>query len=143
MYAAVTRDIQITVIPEFLSDRSEPEEGRFFWAYTIEIANLGRETVQLVGRHWVITDGVGKVDTVSGLGVVGQQPVLNPGDTFRYTSGCPLTTPVGRDGRPLPHERPGRPQLRGRDPGLLARQPAYETRAELEQSERSASADAI
>ncbi len=95
MYAAVTRDIQITVIPEFLADRSEPKEGRFFWAYTIEIANLGRDTVQLVGRHWVITDGVGKVDTVSGLGVVGQQPVLNPGDTFRYTSGCPLTTASG------------------------------------------------
>ena len=72
-----------------------PRKAGFFWAYTIEVANLGRETVQLVGRHWVITDGVGKVDTVSGLGVVGQQPVLNPGDTFRYTSGCPLTTPSG------------------------------------------------
>ena len=95
MYTAVTRDIQITVIPEFLSDRSEPEEGRFFWAYTIEIANLGRETVQLVGRHWVITDAVGKVETVSGVGVVGEQPVLNPGGTFRYTSGCPLSTPSG------------------------------------------------
>lgn len=95
MYTAVTRDIQITAIPQYLADRSDPDEGRFVWAYTIEIANLGRGTVQLLARHWVITDGAGKVETVSGLGVVGEQPVLNPGDTFRYTSGCPLSTPSG------------------------------------------------
>ena len=95
MYTAVTRDIQITVMPQYLADRSEPDEGRHLWAYTIEIANLGRGTVQLVARHWVITDAAGKVETVSGVGVVGEQPVLNPGGTFRYTSGCPLSTPSG------------------------------------------------
>ena len=95
MYTAVTRDIQITVMPQYLADRSEPDEGRYLWAYTIEIANLGRGTVQLVARHWVITDAAGKVETVSGVGVVGEQPVLNPGGTFRYTSGCPLSTPSG------------------------------------------------
>lgn len=95
MYTAVTNDIQVTVLPEFLDDRSEPDEGRYFWAYTIEITNLGRVEVQLIARHWVITDGLGKVETVRGLGVVGEQPVLNPGETFRYTSGCPLSTPSG------------------------------------------------
>ncbi len=95
MYTAVTRDIQITVIPQYLADQSDPEDGRYVWAYTIEVANLGRRTVQLVARHWVITDAAGKVETVSGLGVVGEQPVLNPGETFRYTSGCPLSTSSG------------------------------------------------
>jgi ApaG protein len=95
MYTAVTRDIQITVMPQFVAERSEPEEGRFFWAYTIEITNLGRETVQLTARHWVITDGNGVVEEVQGPGVVGEQPVIPPGESFRYTSGCPLTTPSG------------------------------------------------
>jgi ApaG protein len=95
MYTAVTRDIQVTVLPEFVVERSDPEAGRFFWAYTIEIANLGRGTVQLVSRHWLITDGNGHREDVRGPGVVGEQPILNPGDTFRYTSGCPLTTPSG------------------------------------------------
>ncbi len=95
MYSAVTRDIQVTVLPEFVAERSDPDEGRFFWAYTVEIANLGRDTVQLVGRHWRITDGNGHREEVIGSGVVGEQPMLNPGDTFRYTSGCPLTTPSG------------------------------------------------
>ena len=95
MYTAVTRDIQITVIPEYLPDRSDPDDDRYVWAYTIEIANLGRDTVQLIARHWIITDDSGQVETVSGLGVVGEQPVLNPGDTYRYTSGCPLATPSG------------------------------------------------
>jgi ApaG protein len=95
MYTAVTRDIQITVMPQFVAERSEPEEGRFFWAYTIEITNLGRETVQLTARHWIITDGNGVVEEVQGPGVVGEQPVIPPGEAFRYTSGCPLTTPSG------------------------------------------------
>ena len=95
MYTAVTRDIQITVMPQYLADQSAPDEARYVWAYTVEVANLGRRTVQLVARHWVITDAAGKVETVSGLGVVGEQPVLNPGETFRYTSGCPLTTSSG------------------------------------------------
>ena len=95
MYTAVTHDIQVTVLPEYLEDRSEPDESRFFWAYTIEITNLGRLEVQLIARHWTITDAVGRIETVKGLGVVGEQPVLNPGETFRYTSGCPLSTPSG------------------------------------------------
>jgi ApaG protein len=95
MYSALTRDIQVTVLPEFVAERSDPDEGQFFWAYTIEIANLGRSTVQLVSRHWRITDGNGHREEVKGSGVVGEQPVLNPGDTYRYTSGCPLTTPSG------------------------------------------------
>ena len=95
MYSALTRDIQVTVLPEFVAERSDPDEGQFFWAYTIEITNLGRSTVQLVSRHWRITAGNGHREEVKGPGVVGEQPVLNPGDTFRYTSGCPLTTPSG------------------------------------------------
>ncbi|MEN9708865.1 MAG: hypothetical protein RIQ68_1273 [Pseudomonadota bacterium] len=95
MYTAITRDIQITVMPQFVAERSEPEEGQFFWAYTIEITNLGRETVQLTARHWVITDGNGVTEEVQGPGVVGEQPVIPPGESFRYTSGCPLTTPSG------------------------------------------------
>jgi ApaG protein len=95
MYTAITRDIQITVMPQFVADRSEPEEGQFFWAYTIEITNLGRERVQLIARHWIITDGNGVVEDVQGPGVVGEQPVIQPGESFRYTSGCPLSTPSG------------------------------------------------
>ena len=95
MYTAITRDIQITVMPQFVAERSEPEEGQFFWAYTIEITNLGRENVQLTSRHWLITDGHGVTEEVQGPGVVGEQPVIQPGESFRYTSGCPLTTPSG------------------------------------------------
>jgi ApaG protein len=95
MYTAVTRDIQVTVMPHFVADRSEPDEGRFFWAYTIEITNLGRDAVQLTARHWLITDGNGLLEEVHGPGVVGEQPVIQPGESFRYTSGCPLTTPSG------------------------------------------------
>lgn len=95
MYTAVTRDIQVTVMPQFVADRSEPEEGRFFWAYTVEITNLGREPVQLTSRHWRITDANGIIEEVRGPGVVGEQPVIQPGESFRYTSGCPLTTASG------------------------------------------------
>lgn len=95
MYRAVTRNIQVTVLPEFLADRSDPSESQFVWAYTIEIANLGDIDVQLVSRHWRITDGEGRLDEVRGPGVVGEQPILKPGDSFRYTSGCPLRTPSG------------------------------------------------
>jgi ApaG protein len=95
MYKAITRDIQIVVMPQFLADRSEPDEGQYFWAYTIEITNLGRESVQLIARHWIITDGNGVVEEVQGPGVVGEQPVIPPGESYRYTSGCPLTTPSG------------------------------------------------
>lgn len=93
MYRATTRLIQVTVEPSFVE--SESGDGRYFWAYTIEIANQGPEVVQLRSRHWRITDGNGKTEEVRGAGVVGKQPVLKPGETFSYTSGCPLSTPSG------------------------------------------------
>jgi ApaG protein len=95
MYEAVTRGIRVRVRPEYLDDQSEPDEGRYFWAYTIEIANEGTETVQLRTRHWRITDQNGHIEEVRGPGVVGQTPVLRPGESFTYTSGCPLPTPSG------------------------------------------------
>ena len=95
LYSCVTRDIEITVAPEFMPDRSDERQGQFFWAYTIEIANTGRHVVQVTHRHWKITDANGRLEEVQGKGVVGQQPVLKPGDVFRYTSGCPLPTPSG------------------------------------------------
>ncbi|HJU32957.1 MAG TPA: Co2+/Mg2+ efflux protein ApaG [Hyphomicrobiaceae bacterium] len=95
MYEAVTRDIRVRATPKFLEEESEPDEGKFFWAYTIEISNEGEETVQLCSRHWRITDSEGRNDEVRGPGVVGKMPVLRPGESFRYTSGCPLETPSG------------------------------------------------
>jgi ApaG protein len=95
MYRAVTRGIQITVKPRFIEDESSPMQGRFFWAYTVEIANLGGETVQLTMRHWQITDGEGRQQEVRGPGVVGEEPIIEPGHSFTYTSGCPLATPDG------------------------------------------------
>jgi ApaG protein len=95
MYRATTRKVQITVKPEYSSDRSEPGEGEYFWAYTIEILNLGEEAVQLVSRHWKITDANGRTEEVKGAGVVGKQPVLRQGERFEYTSGVPLKTPSG------------------------------------------------
>jgi ApaG protein len=95
MYRAVTRDIQVTVTPHYLADKSSPDHDRYFWSYTIEIRNLGRVTVQLKTRHWKITDGFGHVQEVRGPGVVGEQPVLKPGERYEYTSGVPLNTPSG------------------------------------------------
>jgi ApaG protein len=95
MYRAVTRGIQVTVSPSYLPDRSSAEDDRYFWAYKIEIVNLGTVTVQLKTRHWKITDARGHVQEVRGPGVVGEQPVLKPGERFEYTSGVPLTTPTG------------------------------------------------
>ena len=95
MYKAVTHDIQVTVLPDFLAEQSDASENRYVWSYTIEIANLGELTVQLVSRHWIITDANGRREDVQGPGVVGEQPILRPGDAFRYTSGCPLSTPSG------------------------------------------------
>jgi ApaG protein len=95
MYRATTRAIQITVEPSYLEAESAPAEGRFFWAYTVEIANLGEETVQLRSRAWQITDATGRTEEVRGPGVIGKQPTLKPGETFRYTSGCPLPTSSG------------------------------------------------
>src|SRR3979411_695273 len=95
MYAAVTRDIKVTVKPSFVSEKSSPDNGYFFWAYTIEITNQGGKTVQLKTRHWRITDALGRLQEVRGAGVVGEQPVLKPGDSYEYTSGVPLPTPSG------------------------------------------------
>jgi ApaG protein len=95
MYEKVTRSIRVRVRPEYLEAQSAPDEGRFFWAYTVEILNEGSETVQLNSRYWRITDANGHVEEVRGPGVVGQTPVLSPGETFEYTSGCPLRTSSG------------------------------------------------
>ena len=95
MYRAVTRKIEVTVTPRFVSERSSPGNGYYFWAYTIDIANLGSETVQLKTRHWRITDASGRLQEVKGPGVVGEEPTLKPGELFEYTSGVPLPTPSG------------------------------------------------
>jgi ApaG protein len=92
---AVTRGVRIRVKAEYAPERSQPLKNQWFFLYTIQIANEGTETVQLLSRHWIITDAMGKVDEVRGPGVVGKQPVLSPGQSFQYTSGCPLTTPFG------------------------------------------------
>lgn len=95
MYRTVTNDIQVTVTPSYLPDRSSVEHSRYFWAYKIEIVNLGSRTVQLKTRHWRITDALGKLQEVRGPGVIGEQPVIKPGERFEYTSGVPLTTATG------------------------------------------------
>jgi ApaG protein len=93
---ATTRGVRVSVVAEYAPDRSRPQAQQWFFLYTITIANEGDRTVQHVSRHWIITDGEGKVEEVRGPGVVGKQPVLAPGESFTYTSGCPLTTPFGR-----------------------------------------------
>ncbi|MGH6994234.1 MAG: Co2+/Mg2+ efflux protein ApaG [Stellaceae bacterium] len=95
MYSATTRAIKVTVEPHFLEDQSSPVDDHFVWAYRVRIENQSGETVQLRRRHWRITDGMGRVQEVRGPGVVGEQPVLAPGQTFEYTSGTPLSTPSG------------------------------------------------
>ncbi|MEE2662310.1 MAG: Co2+/Mg2+ efflux protein ApaG [Pseudomonadota bacterium] len=95
MYSAVTREIRVEVEPIYLDEQSEPDNGQFVWAYRVQIGNEGPEAVQLLTRYWHITDGIGRVQEVRGAGVVGEQPVLKPGDTYEYTSGTPLPTPSG------------------------------------------------
>jgi ApaG protein len=85
----------VKVEPRYLAEQSDPEEGRYLFAYTVTIRNTGEVTAQLVSRHWIITDADGHIEEVRGPGVVGEQPVLRPGEAFQYTSGCPLETPVG------------------------------------------------
>ena len=94
-YRAVTRQIEVKAAPQFLAEESSPENGYFFWAYTITLTNRGGETVQLKTRHWRITDAQGRLQEVRGAGVVGEEPVLKPGENFEYTSGVPLPTPSG------------------------------------------------
>jgi ApaG protein len=88
-------DIAVTVIPQYLPEQSQPDEQQFVFAYTVRITNNGQHAAQVISRHWVITDGQQNTQEVRGLGVVGQQPLLGPGESFEYTSGCPLPTPVG------------------------------------------------
>ncbi|MBF0354499.1 MAG: Co2+/Mg2+ efflux protein ApaG [Alphaproteobacteria bacterium] len=95
MYRETTRAITVSVEPSYLEDQSSPEESHFVWAYRVRIENGGRETVQLLRRHWRITDAVGRQQEVEGPGVVGEQPVLKPGESFEYTSGTPLPTASG------------------------------------------------
>lgn len=95
MTDTVTRGVRITVAPRYVPEQSEPEKAHYLFAYHVTIRNDGDQTVQLMSRHWIITDGEGKVEEVRGPGVVGYQPKLAPGEQFQYTSGCPLTTPVG------------------------------------------------
>ena len=95
MYRAITHNIEVSVEPFYLEDRSEPDENRYFWAYRVTIANNSDSAVKLLSRYWRITDGRGRVEEVRGPGVVGEQPELEPGDSYQYTSGCPLTTPSG------------------------------------------------
>ena len=93
---AVTRGIKVHVESEYAPERSQPSKNEWFFLYTITIANEGQDTVQLLSRHWIITDGSGHVEEVRGPGVVGQQPTLEPGQSFTDTSGCPLGTPFGK-----------------------------------------------
>ncbi len=95
MYKAITQDIEVTVAPSFLPEHSSPDTRRYVWAYAVEIINHGTEPVRLCARHWIITDANGNVEEVHGPGVVGEQPTLDPGEVYRYTSGCPLSTTSG------------------------------------------------
>jgi ApaG protein len=95
MYSETTRSIRVTVEPIYLEDQSSPAESRYVWAYHVRIDNLGVERVQLRSRHWRITDGLGRMQEVRGPGVVGEQPVIEPGQHYEYTSGTPLGTPSG------------------------------------------------
>ncbi len=88
-------EISVAVETHYLADQSDPDEGRYVFAYNIDILNTGTIPAQLISRHWVITDAESHVQEVRGLGVVGHQPLLKPGEHFEYTSGCVLTTPVG------------------------------------------------
>ncbi|TCZ60918.1 Co2+/Mg2+ efflux protein ApaG [Roseicella aquatilis] len=94
-WTAVTREVRVTVRTYYLADQSEPERGHYAWAYRVTIANEGRRAVQLLKRTWLITDAQGRTQRVHGDGVVGERPVLDPGESFEYTSGTPLSTPSG------------------------------------------------
>jgi ApaG protein len=95
MYSETTRSITVTVRPIFLDQHSSPGDDHYVWAYHVQIENSGAETVQLRNRHWKIFDAQGRLQEVRGPGVVGEQPVLAPGESFEYTSSCPLSTPSG------------------------------------------------
>ena len=94
-YESTTRGVTVRVSVSYLPEQSEPAHGRWFWAYHIRIENDGDQSVQLLTRHWVITDGRGAIEEVRGDGVVGDQPMIDPGESYDYVSGCPLKTPAG------------------------------------------------
>jgi ApaG protein len=123
MYERVTRNIRVAVKPAFLDDQSDPEEARYLWSYTVTIENKGPETVQLMSRYWHITDAEGHVQEVRGPGVVGAQPVLAPGQSFQYTSGCPLPTASGAmEGRYLMRAATGE-DFEAQIPGFVLESP--------------------
>lgn len=95
VYEARTHEILVRVAPTYLPEESSPDTGRWIWSYTVEIENHGTETVTLISRHWIITDGYNNVEEVKGPGVIGEQPTLGPREAFRYSSGTPLPTPTG------------------------------------------------
>jgi ApaG protein len=95
MYEQITRNVVVRVEPDFLPDQSSPADDRYIWAYTVEIENQSSEDVQVVERFWRIADRDGQVQEVRGDGVVGEKPIVKPGETFRYTSGAPLSAPSG------------------------------------------------
>lgn len=95
MSRAVTRGVRIDVEPEYLEHQSDPRRGLWMFGYHVTIRNEGTEPVQLISRHWIITDATGRVEDVRGPGVIGEQPVIAPGRSFEYRSGCPLPTPMG------------------------------------------------
>jgi len=95
MYSHTSQEIRITVEPYYLDDQSSPSDDHYVWAYHVKIENMGEATVQLINRYWRITDANGQIQEVRGSGVVGEQPVLDPGESFEYTSGTPLGTPSG------------------------------------------------
>ena len=95
MYNCETDGVKIEITPEYLEDQSCPEEGRYLWSYTVQIKNTRQRSVQLISRTWVITDSTGRIEHVQGEGVIGEQPVIDPGKSFRYTSAAPLRTSSG------------------------------------------------
>ena len=91
----VTQGVRVQVMAQYSPEQSQPLKNQWFFLYTVQVSNEGPEAVQLISRHWIITDADHHVKEVRGLGVVGKQPVLDPGESFQYTSGCPLSTPFG------------------------------------------------
>ncbi len=95
MAISKTYQVKVTALPQFVAEQSDPDAERYVFAYTITVENVGTVTAQLISRHWIITDGNSNVQEVRGLGVIGEQPLLKPGEKYEYTSGCQLDTPVG------------------------------------------------
>ena len=136
MYRAVTRQIEVTVEPNFLPERSSVEDRQYFWSYTIVITNTGEETVQLRTRHWIITDASGRKQEVRGEGVVGEQPVLATRRTLRIHLRRAAADRVRLHERPLPDGQRERREVRDRRSGVLAGQPRQQAGVELEMQTR-------